>query len=92
MFAGLLQQHVPHLGWPPVKERPPLFSFQEYHMMQHELDQAVAAATGESVAEIAHRGFSIANPTEPDYDPDPWPRPPLIIDWDSIYPSDPHRF
>jgi hypothetical protein len=61
-------------------------------MMQHELDQAVAAATGESVAEIAHLGFSIANPPEPDFDPDPWPRPPLTIDWDSIYPSDPPRF
>jgi hypothetical protein len=45
-------------------------------MTQAELNRAVAAATGETVATIAQRGFSLltAGPVE---------REPLAMDWDS---------
>jgi hypothetical protein len=55
-------------------------------MSQHELDAAVAAATGESVATIHDRGFGIADPLEVAYDPEP--RWPLVFDWDSRSPVD----
>lgn len=43
-------------------------------MTQFEIDQLVAAATGETVDEIQHRGFGIADPEWVDYDPEPrWP-------------------
>lgn len=44
-------------------------------MTQAELDRAVAAATGESLATIRGRGFSIVEI------PDPAPR---IVDWDEL--------
>ncbi len=53
-------------------------------MSQRELDQAVATATGESVALIHDRGFGIADPFDVDYDPEP--RRPLVFDWDSRSP------
>jgi hypothetical protein len=43
-------------------------------MTQTELDRHVAGATGESLREIRRRGFSIADPVETDFDPEPaWP-------------------
>jgi hypothetical protein len=53
-------------------------------MSQHEIDQAVAVATGESVATIRELGFGIADPPEVAYDPEP--RWPLVLDWDSMSP------
>ena len=53
-------------------------------MSQHEIDQAVAVATGESVATIRELGFGIADPLEVTYDPEP--RRPLVLDWDSMSP------
>jgi hypothetical protein len=44
-------------------------------MTQAELNRAVARATGESISEIARRGFS---PLEPLADE----RAPLVVDWD----------
>ena len=44
-------------------------------MTQNDLNRAVAVATGETVSEIAQRGFS------PLTDP-PYEREPLTIDWD----------
>ena len=46
-------------------------------MTQTELDRAVAEATGETVATIAQRGFSLltAGPVE---------REPLTMDWDAF--------
>ena len=55
-------------------------------MSQREIDEAVAAATGESIARIHHRGFGLADPQEVDFDPEP--RRPLVFDWDSESPVD----
>ena len=51
-------------------------------MSQKELNEAVARSTGESVSLIHERGFSIANPIDVNYDPEP--RRPLMLDWDSM--------
>ena len=51
-------------------------------MTQEDLDSAVACATGEDVCEISRRGFSIADPLEVDFDPEPY-YPPQIMDWDA---------
>jgi hypothetical protein len=55
-------------------------------MTQNEIDRAVAARTGESLSEIRHLGFGIADPTWTEFDPEPGSRRPQVIDWDSIYP------
>ena len=55
-------------------------------MTQLEIDSAVASATGETVAAIRHLGFSIPDPLEVDYDPEP--RRPLVLDWDTGHPTD----
>lgn len=49
-------------------------------MTQREIDCQVAQATGESLTEIRHLGFGIADLAEPRFDPEP--RPPLVYDWD----------
>ena len=58
-------------------------------MPQHELNRRVAAATGETVGEIARLGFQIDEPGETGFDRDPGP-----IDWDAEQHArriDPHR-
>jgi hypothetical protein len=50
-------------------------------MSQHEIDLAVAMATGESVVTIHDLGFGIADPLEVNFDPEP--RRPLYFDWDA---------
>jgi hypothetical protein len=50
-------------------------------MSQKELDRAVADATGENIGFIRGVGFSIADPLEVCFDPEP--RCPLVFDWDS---------
>lgn len=55
-------------------------------MSQREIDEAVAKATGESRAEIRSHGFSIADPLEVAFDPEP--RWPLVLDWDSMTPAE----
>lgn len=49
-------------------------------MNSRELHQAVARATGESVAEIRRRGFSLLDPDP--FDLDPLPSEGQVIDWD----------
>lgn len=51
-------------------------------MTQHDLNAAVACATGESLCEIRRRGFSIADPAEVRFDPEPDQLIPQRIDWD----------
>lgn len=51
-------------------------------MTQNQLDRAVAHKTGESLSEIQHLGFSLADPSEAEYDPEPYNLPPQTIDWD----------
>ena len=46
-------------------------------MTQADLNRAVAKATGESVREIARRGFGLLTP-------DPVEAEPLVADWDEI--------
>ncbi|HEX3599853.1 MAG TPA: hypothetical protein VHU84_06895 [Lacipirellulaceae bacterium] len=55
-------------------------------MSQQEIDEAVASATGEKVGTIRSRGFSIADPFDVAYDPDP--RGPMVLDWDSMCPKE----
>lgn len=50
-------------------------------MTQCEIDSAVALATGETVANIHHLGFGLADPLEVEFDPEP--RDPLVLDWDT---------
>ena len=53
-------------------------------MTQAELDFAVADVTGESVSRIAEMGFSVADPAEVFFDPEPCDLPPQTVDWDMI--------
>ena len=53
-------------------------------MSQQDLNEAVAMATGESVAVIDQHGFHLADPLDVNYDPEP--RRPLVFDWDSMSP------
>ncbi|QGJ68700.1 Hypothetical protein PBC10988_3610 [Planctomycetales bacterium 10988] len=53
-------------------------------MTQRELDQAIATQTGESLCEIRRLGFSIADPFDHDFDPEPDDLPPQVIDWDDV--------
>ena len=41
-------------------------------MTQHELDHAVARATGDNLRVIAHLGFTLADPVFVEHDPEPY--------------------
>lgn len=54
-------------------------------MTQHDIDCAVARATGESVGVIRRRGFSLVSARSPGREPDPSPselHP--YLDWDDV--------
>ena len=51
---------------------------------QFDLDQAVATATGEDLQVIRRRGFSLVNPDDHDFDPEPDLLPPQYVDWDDL--------
>ncbi|QDU98778.1 hypothetical protein [Lignipirellula cremea] len=51
-------------------------------MTQQDLDDAVCAVTGEDLREIRRRGFSIADPTEVNFDPEPDDQPGQVLCWD----------
>ena len=53
-------------------------------MTQRDLDLAVARVTGENVCEIHRRGFSLADPLDVDFDPEPNDLPPQSVDWDAL--------
>ena len=53
-------------------------------MTQMQLEKLVAEATGEDVRAIRQRGFSVADPFEVDFDPEPDNLPPQMIDWDEL--------
>jgi hypothetical protein len=61
-----------------------IFIFRSLPMTQRELNRAVARATGDSVREIRRRGFSMANPAEVNFDPEPDLLPPLAVNWDRL--------
>lgn len=52
-------------------------------MNQRELHRVIAQRTGETVSEIARRGFSLADPLNPDHDPEPLDET-QYIDWDQL--------
>jgi hypothetical protein len=54
----------------------------EDSMSQKELDRAVADATGENIGLIRGVGFSIADPLDVSFDPEP--RSPSVFDWNSM--------
>lgn len=49
-----------------------------------ELDQAVATATGEDLRTIRRRGFSLVDPHNSNFDPEPDLMPPQYVDWDDL--------
>jgi len=53
-------------------------------MTQKQLERLVATATGEDLAAIRRRGFSLANPFNGNFDPEPDERPPQWVDWDEL--------
>lgn len=53
-------------------------------MTYRQLQRAVAAATGESLREIRHRGFGQADPQKVAFDPEPDDVPPQAVDWDAL--------
>ena len=55
-------------------------------MLQYELIEAVARATGEPVSVVSHLGFHLADPLETTFDPEL--RRPLMLDWDTMAPID----
>jgi hypothetical protein len=50
-------------------------------MTQSELNRAVAKLTGETVAEIKHLGFGLADPDYVEFDPEPDDG--RYVDWDA---------
>lgn len=53
-------------------------------MTQRDLDRQVALATGESLCDIRQRGFSLADPLDVCFDPEPDDLPPQVVDWDQL--------
>ena len=53
-------------------------------MYQKHLNQLVADATGEDLHEIRRRGFSLMDPFDRYFDPEPDDLPPQRIDWDEL--------
>ncbi|MEW4490909.1 hypothetical protein AB1L42_22700 [Thalassoglobus sp. JC818] len=53
-------------------------------MTQREIDDAVCVATGDTLCDVRRIGFSIADPLEVNFDPEPDDLPPNIIDWDQL--------
>jgi hypothetical protein len=53
-------------------------------MTQYEVDCAVADVTGETLSDVRRMGFSIADPSEVNFDPEPDDLLPQAIDWDVV--------
>ncbi|QDU97643.1 hypothetical protein [Lignipirellula cremea] len=51
-------------------------------MTQQELERLVANATGESLDDIRRMGFSLADPCDVHFDPEPDDMLPTMVDWD----------
>ncbi len=52
-------------------------------MTQHDLEKAVCTATGEELHEVRRLGFSLADPVDINFDPEPMV-PLRVIDWDDF--------
>ena len=55
----------------------------EHAMTQNDLYQSVAEVTGEDIAVVRQRGFSLVNTLEEDHF-DFAERAPLVVDWDAL--------
>ena len=53
-------------------------------MRQERINQLVARATGENLREIRRMGFTIADPAEVRFDPEPKRQRIRTIDWDAV--------
>lgn len=53
-------------------------------MYQKHLNQLVADATGEDLHEIRHRGFSLVDPFDSNFDPEPNDLSPNFVGWDEL--------
>jgi hypothetical protein len=53
-------------------------------MTQRQLNEAVAHKLGESVGEVQRLGFSLADPVDVNFDPEPCDLEPQIVDWDAL--------
>jgi len=53
-------------------------------MTQSEINRAVALVTGESICTVSQLGFSLADPAEVEFDPEPYDLPPQTVDWDEL--------
>jgi hypothetical protein len=51
-------------------------------MSQAELDETIARTTGEELREVRRLGFSIADPLDIHFDPEPYDLQPQVVDWD----------
>lgn len=51
---------------------------------QDDLDCAVASVTGEDLRFIRRHGFSLVDPHNANFDPEPDLLPPQFIDWDEL--------
>ena len=60
-------------------------------MTQQELDREVAKATGENLSEIRRLGFSIADPADVSFDPEPSDPADKYLDWDELESIEPPR-
>jgi hypothetical protein len=60
-------------------------------MTQTELDTRVARVTGESLRRIRRMGFSLANPRQICFDPEPDMLPPQCVEWDELDAAEPPR-
>ena len=53
-------------------------------MSQSELNEAIARSTGEDIQQVRRLGFSVADPLEVNFDPEPCDLEPQVIDWDEL--------
>ena len=53
-------------------------------MTQNQLDHLVANVTGEDLGEIQRLGFTLADPIDVEFDPEPNELSPQMVDWDGI--------
>ena len=60
-------------------------------MTQQDLDRQVARATGDTLCEIRRLGFSIADPVDVDFDPEPSDPVDKYLDWDELERIEPPR-
>ncbi len=53
-------------------------------MSQAELDETIARSTGDDLREVQRLGFSVADPLDVNFDPEPYDLPPQVVDWDEL--------